>query len=138
MDDKLSKANPEFKQLYPSLFRDMWMNLFQETIKNLLLVLVQKHIDIPAKSELDNFNKEVAVKTLNELMPLVPLLATVRNFGIPKSLVFISESGQAIDLLEVKEIDQNEMFNQVLDNMSKLTEKEAGYVAEQFKSKTNR
>lgn len=120
MNNQKNNVTPAFQKLYTNFFREMWMNLFQKTIKNLLIVLVNKYIDIPISNETENYCKGIALNTLNELMPLVTLLSTIKNFGIPKSLVFITETGQAIDLLEVKEIDQNEMFNQILDNLKSL------------------
>ncbi|HPE74690.1 MAG TPA: hypothetical protein PLC80_01300 [Draconibacterium sp.] len=124
MNEKLHKISPEFLQFYSNSLREMWMNLFHETIKNLLVALVNKYIDVPVKNEVETLNKETALKTLNELMPLVPLLGALKNFGIPKSLLFISENGQAIDLLEVKQLDENQIFNQVLDNLDSTKTKE--------------
>jgi len=124
MNEELHNTNPKFSQYYTKILREMWMNLFHETIKNLLVALVNKYIDVPVKNEVETLNKETALKTLNELMPLVPLLGALKNFGIPKSLLFISENGQAIDLLEVKQLDENQIFNQVLDNLDTTKTKE--------------
>lgn len=119
METNKGQIRPEFKQIFSSLFRETWMKLSYEAVKNLLLVFVKTHIE----NETEDFKKEIALKTLNELMPAASLLGAIKAFGTPKSLVFISESGRAIDLLEIKELDENETFNQVLDNLHTVKQK---------------
>ena len=119
METTKGQLSPEFRQAYKKLFRESWMRMSKEAIKGLLGVLIKTHIE----NGKEGFEKEIAVKTLNELTPLCALQSAIKNFGCPKSLVFISESGQAIDLLEVKELDENEIFNQVLDNLHAVKQK---------------
>lgn len=118
MDHK-NELTEEFKMVFPPMFRDMWMKTFNETFRNLLFAFYHANIGKKEsiKDQTEDFKREVAINVLNELMPLYPLLTSLEKFGLPKSLIFITETGLAIDLLEVKGIDQNEVFNQVLDNI---------------------
>lgn len=118
MENQLKQQLPEFSEAYPSLLRESWMNIFQVTIRSLITTFVARHFpETKALYKVERFKRRVALDVLNQLMPLTSLMSAIKLFGHPKSLVFINQDGQAIDLLEIKELDQNEMFNQILDNL---------------------
>lgn len=102
----------EYKQVYSSLLRESLMKTSEQVIVNLLRIMVKTHIE----NEKEEFKKLIAVKILNELFPLITLQIAIKQFGRPTSLLFINEAGQTIDLLNVKELNQDETFNQILDN----------------------
>lgn len=120
MNHENEKPDPEFKIIFPFLFRARWMKIFQETINNLLNTFVTQYFpETPGKDEMNELKRSVALDVINQLILLVPVMSAIKTFGEPKSLVFINQNGQAIDLLSQKELDENETFNQVLDNLKK-------------------
>jgi hypothetical protein len=121
MNYENEKPSPEFKKIFPALFRASWMKIFQEAINNLLSTFVAHNFpETPEKDEMDEFKRSVALDVINQLILLTPVMSAIKTFGEPKSLVFINHDGQAIDLLNQKELDENETFNQVLDNLKNL------------------
>jgi len=120
MNNENEKPGTEFKKIFPSLFRASWMEIFQGTINNLLSTFVTQNFpETTEKDEMDEFKRSVALGVINQLILLAPVMSAIKTFGEPKSLVFINQDGQAIDLLNQKELDENETFNQVLDNLKK-------------------
>lgn len=84
---------------------------------NSLLQSIARSVKEKSESESDEIIKQAVIKTINQLMPVPALIAALKNFGLPKSLIFITASGVAIDLLQTKELKENDLFNQVLDNV---------------------
>jgi hypothetical protein len=84
---------------------------------NSLLQSIARSVKEKSESESDEIIKQAVIKTINQLMPVPSLIAALKNFGLPKSLIFITASGVAIDLLQTKELKENDLFNQVLDNV---------------------
>lgn len=68
-------------------------------------------------NETANLQKQETAQLANELLPVYTLASSIHKHGLPKSLIFINESGIAIDLLDAKELDQEAAFDELLDNM---------------------
>jgi hypothetical protein len=55
-------------------------------------------------------------KAINDLFMVVSLLIKIKDHGLPNELVFIDNEGTSHDLINHKELDENELINIILDN----------------------
>ena len=101
----------EFRKGYRGIHLDEMLN----TICSIVCVLGEKN-DQPDE-QLTNLRNKAAKELKDDMMVISAVTNSIKIFGGPKSLIFITEGGQAIDLINIKGLKENEIFDQILDNV---------------------
>jgi hypothetical protein len=85
-----------------------------------------KAFELLGEKDSDKIVKLSIAETIDEMLSVNALISALKHGGKARSIILINSFGQAIDLLNfgginetevnVKELNESELFNQVLDN----------------------
>ncbi|OFX60704.1 MAG: hypothetical protein A2066_08085 [Bacteroidetes bacterium GWB2_41_8] len=112
----MEELSSEFKKAYGDSFREKHFKVLIDAIFQLADALISNK-KVQSSSKLEEFKIQLTYELITEIAPIYILMTKIKEHGLPKSLVLINKSGEAIDLLEVKELTQEAAFNELLDNM---------------------
>lgn len=113
--DKTGKDICEIHAELMNKYRDEYFRILWEKVKAVEVQFIQECGALSDTPE--NKLIQAAMRyTLSEMLTVNALLSALRYGGPAKSIMLLNSYGQAIDLLSAKELTENEMFNQILDN----------------------
>lgn len=113
--DKTGKDLCEIHAELMNKCRDEYFRILWEKVKAVEVQFIQECGALSDTPE--NKLIQAAMRhTLSEMLSVNALLSALRYGGPAKSIMLLNSYGQAIDLLSAKELTENEMFNQILDN----------------------
>ncbi|MDP2335879.1 MAG: hypothetical protein Q8N05_05430 [Bacteroidota bacterium] len=95
--------------------RERYLDILSEQLVKVELEIVNAYHRL-GERESDMIVKSSIVSVLDEMMSVNALVSALKHGGEAKSIILINSSGRAVDLLSVKELKENEIFNQILDN----------------------
>jgi hypothetical protein len=114
MEEKLKNATQKLRQTY--------LNILGEQIANVELEMV-KTIRSMGNSDSELLTKTAMALILEEMLAANALVSALKYGGAAKSIVLISSKGQAFNLLNVQELDENSLINECLDNYKSQKQK---------------
>ena len=107
----------QFRAEYAVNIRERCFNILNEGISDMINLM--ERLEETPDDEMSFIRKEVHEQLADDLMSLCALTSALKMFGRPKSLMLIIQSGQAIDLLKIQDLKEDEAFNQMIDNLKK-------------------
>ena len=94
-------------------------NYFKTLLGSIMLImgLPVAALELLPKTESAKQQRLATAQLTNETIPVYALASAIHKHGLPKSLIFISQPGMAIDLLKIEALSQEKAFDELLDNM---------------------
>ena len=109
------KLTEEFKAEYSAQFRENYLTMMHKGINTMIDVLGETK-EVP-DNQISQLKRQVAEQLADDIMAISAVTSAIKLFGKPKSLIIIIPSGQAIDLLKIKDLNQEAAFDELLDNL---------------------
>lgn len=105
--------------------RERYLDILDNQVRLVEAEMIKAHNAIGEKDS-DLITKTAIAQTIDEMLSVNALISALKHGGQAKSIIIINSMGQAVDLLNfegingtetnIKELNENELFNQVLDN----------------------
>ncbi|MFY9154112.1 MAG: hypothetical protein WAO52_18980 [Prolixibacteraceae bacterium] len=112
------ELSDEFKNKAYDTSKQICFGLFIDSIRKIIISTIESSSEsLSEESDTTKLKKDMLANIGKEMVPVLATASAIKNCGFPKSLIFITDSGQAIDLLNVDAINQEDVFNQILDNV---------------------
>ena len=113
-----NKLSEEFKKVFSKTFRESYFKILLGAINGIIKTPVAnlEKLSVP-DDEMTIFQRQATADLVNEMISVYTLASAIYKHGLPKSLIFINQDGMAIDLLKIKDLNQESAFDELLDNM---------------------
>lgn len=110
------ELSEEYKLGYSEKFREIHLNNICTIIINLINALDKTPED--SNNPKSVFEKQVSEQLADDLMAVSALTSSMKIMGRPKSLILINQFGEAIDLLKITDLSEEDAYNELIDNLT--------------------
>lgn len=107
----------EYKLAYSERYREIILNNICVSTITLINSLQGKKED--PDNPVSVFEKQVSEQLADDLMAVCALASSMKIMGRPKSLILINQFGEAIDLLKITDLSEQDAYNELIDNLTR-------------------